>query len=143
MKHPLIVAVLERLLVALIGYTVFFTAYLVIFHFVAAVPVTAQNTWHVTQHTLALPFTDALANAQTLSKLRWSVPKPGREAFVALLRHDLRIALATEAILFIALIAGIIIFERSHRKTARSIALFYAVVPALLWILWSQSFLLI
>ena len=136
-------AILKRLAIAIAGYAVFFPAYLALFGLATRAPAAAGALAKTALNTLVLPLTDAQQNVHLLSRFRGFAAKPGRQPFVDAVVRDLRLALATEALLFIALIAAVYFFERFARKSPRSVALFYASVPVLLWILWSQCFLLI
>jgi len=138
-----ITAVLARIFIALIGYAVLFTVYLGLLATASGKVLHLAVLWHITATTFLLPIIDARQNFQMLARLHWFIPKPGREEIVRTVIHDLRVSLITEGFLFIVLILAIVLFERSRHKNARSIALFYAVVPTLLWILWSQLYLFV
>jgi len=136
-------AILKRIVAALIGYVVLFSAYLAIFNALSGAPIVLRKIAGITLNTFILPFTDAQTKIHILGRLHTFVPTQARAASVAAVTRDLRYALATEVVLFIALVLVIFIFERSRRKSPHSVMIFYAVMPALLWILWSQCYLFI
>ncbi|MDB5245396.1 MAG: hypothetical protein JWN90_501 [Parcubacteria group bacterium] len=129
-----------RLVVAGIGYFVSFGAYLFLFaahtKHILGIKILAQ----VALSTLVLPFIDLVRTPIVLVHLLHAPKIAVDHAFSAGIIRSLITSIGMELVLFVLLAASIVAFERSP-KTRISTIFFYAVMPALLWLIWSQLYL--
>jgi hypothetical protein len=142
MNTPLVLAreLALRLGVALIGYFVFFSAYLFLFAAHAKHILGIPTLLKISAFTLALPFIDLARNPLLLVHLLRAPKVIAGHPFHAEIVKILIVGVGMGLALFALLAALVTVFERAP-KTRKSTILFYAVMPALLWLLWSQLYL--
>ncbi|MDB5190060.1 MAG: hypothetical protein JWN49_386 [Parcubacteria group bacterium] len=143
MNTPLLVReVALRLAAAVIGYFVIFSAYLFLFAAHAKHLLGISVLLKVSATTLALPFIELKHNPVLLAQLLRAPKVDPSHTFHAEIVRTLILGIGLEAALFVLLAAVIVAFERTQ-KTLISTIFFYACMPALLWLLWSQLYLFI
>ncbi|MEO6536332.1 MAG: hypothetical protein ABIT47_01455 [Candidatus Paceibacterota bacterium] len=142
MNTPLLLVreVVFRLAVAIISYFIIFSAYLYLFAAHAKHLLGNSDLIRISAMTLALPFIDLVRNPILLAHLL-RAPKVSSDhtSHVEIVRI-ISIGIGMEILLFAVLIGVIAAFERSP-KTRKSTLFFYATMPALMWLLWSQLYL--
>ncbi|CAN5716712.1 hypothetical protein BH11PAT2_BH11PAT2_08090 [soil metagenome] len=129
-----------RLAVAVAGYFVLFSAYLFLFAAHAKHILGISTLLKISATTLALPFIDIVRNPILVVHLVRAPNVTSDHTFHTEIVRILILGIGMEAILFALLISAVVAFERSP-KTRSSTIFFYACMPALLWLLWSQLYL--
>lgn len=131
-----------RLAAAVIGYFVLFSIYLFLFAASAKHLLSISTILKIAGTTLMLPFIDIVRKPLLLIHLQRAPKVDASHTLHAEIIKGIMIGIGMEVILTVLLIAAIIAFERSI-KTRASIIFFYAFMPALLWLIWSQLYLLV
>jgi hypothetical protein len=136
----LLLAILKRIVSALVGFFLLFDIYFLIRTLMKGVSafqtVTAHDFWYRAYIFLTLPFSDTQFDVLMLSKL-YAAPAyvhtdPQIQGYI----KGLWILLTEHILLFLVVIACIVLFELRKQKTNREAIAFYLLIPSTIWLVW-------